>query len=200
MNDRILRVKSKLIERGYLDNEWLDKYVSMLEENLSTIKSCKSTQLHHAIPINSYWVSDEPYNRREALKLSRSDPDNFEVSLLYKDHLLIHSYLTLCTNLDEVQRRYEAQADIRKNNSVIGSSVSASRAKRKKAKRPTQAINTIYHENAKKKRELKQKIDKAHELYREILTRYGKDSSLAIEARQIWKQAISDHKNFCNKN
>ncbi|MDY5668297.1 MAG: hypothetical protein SPK43_03525 [Candidatus Onthovivens sp.] len=34
--------------------------------------------------------------------------------------MIIHSYLTLCTNLDEVQIRYEAQAGLRKQNSRIG--------------------------------------------------------------------------------
>lgn len=34
--------------------------------------------------------------------------------------MIIHSYLTLCTNLDEAQVRYEAQAELRKQNSRIG--------------------------------------------------------------------------------
>lgn len=120
MNDRIQKVKSKLLELGYIDNEWLTKYLKMLEDNLSTTRDRKSTQEHHAIPVNSYWTSDEPYNRNEALKISKLDDTNFSVHLLYKDHLIIHSYLTLCTDLDSVQKRYEAQADIRKRNSQIG--------------------------------------------------------------------------------
>jgi hypothetical protein len=120
MNDRILKVKTKLLDLGYIDNEWLTKYLEMLEANLDTPRSRKSTQEHHAIPVTNYWNSDEPYNRKEALKLSRLDKDNIKVNLLYRDHLLIHSYLTLCTNLNEVQIKYEAQADLRKRNSTIG--------------------------------------------------------------------------------
>ena len=120
MNDRIQKVKIKLLELGYIDNEWLDKYLEMIEDNLNTSRDRKSTQAHHAIPVNSYWTSDQPYNRREAEKLSKADQTNFSVNLLYKDHLLIHSYLTLCTNLDKVQIHYEAQADLRKRNSQIG--------------------------------------------------------------------------------
>lgn len=120
MNDKLLRVKNKLIELGYKDNEWLFKYLEMLEANLTTPRDRQSTQEHHAIPVNSYWTSDEPYNRQEALKLSRADTINFKVHLVYKDHLVAHSYLTLCTDLDEVQRRYEAQATLRKANSKIG--------------------------------------------------------------------------------
>ena len=113
VNERIQKVKSKLLELGYINNEWLDKYLEMLEANLSTTRDRKSTQAHHAIPVNSYWNSDESYNRREAEKQSRLDEINFKVHLLYKDHLLIHSYLTMCTDLDVVQQRYEAQATLR---------------------------------------------------------------------------------------
>lgn len=123
MNDKIQKVKNKLIELGFIDNEWLSKYLEMLEINLDRVRDRKSTQEHHAIPVNSYWVSDEPYDRQAALKLARQDAVNFKVHLLYKDHLLIHSYLTMCTNLDEIQRHYEAQAELRKRNSAIGYSV-----------------------------------------------------------------------------
>ena len=117
MNEKVQKVKIKLLDLGYLDNEWLNKYLEVLESNLNTPRDQKSTQAHHAIPVTSYWNSYKPYNRQEALKLSRRDVDNFEVNLLYKDHLLIHSYLTLCTDLETVQSRYETQAELRKYNS-----------------------------------------------------------------------------------
>ena len=63
MNDRIRKVKIKLLELGYIDNEWLTKYLEILQINLATRKDHKSTQAHHAIPVNSYWTSDKPYNR-----------------------------------------------------------------------------------------------------------------------------------------
>ena len=63
------------------------------------------------------------------LKLAKADPINFEVHLLYKDHLIIHSYLTLCTDLDKIQEKYESQADLRKQNSQIG--VAATNQKKK---------------------------------------------------------------------
>ena len=116
----LTKVKARLIELGYIDNEWLDKYLEVIEANLETKKSKKSTQAHHAIPVNAYWTSNDPYDRKEALKLAKEDEVNFVVNLLYKDHLIIHSYLTLCTNLEEVQIRYEAQAELRKQNSRIG--------------------------------------------------------------------------------
>ena len=120
MKKDLTQVKSRLIELGYLDNEWLDKYLELIEANLDTKKSMKSTQAHHAIPVNAYWESNEAYNRKEALKLAKADEINFEVNLLYRDHLLIHSYLTLCTDLATIQVRYEAQAKLRRSKSFAG--------------------------------------------------------------------------------
>ena len=117
---RIQNVKTKLLELGYINNEWLDKYLELLMLNYSNTKLTGKTQEHHAIPVNSYWTSIDPYKRTEALKLAKNDDTNFKVHLLYKDHLLAHSYLVLCTNLDAAQKRYEAQADLRKRNSEIG--------------------------------------------------------------------------------
>ena len=120
MNDKIQKIRTKLLELGYIDNEWLNKYLELLRINISRSRDRKSTQEHHAIPVNSYWKSDEPYNRHLAEKLARQDVDNFKVNLLYKDHLLIHSYLTMCTNLDLVQQHYEEQASLRKANGQLG--------------------------------------------------------------------------------
>lgn len=116
----LTKVKTRLIELGYIDNEWLDRYLEIIEANLETKINRTSTQAHHAIPVNNYWMSNEPYNRNEALKLARADKINFEVHLLYKAHLLIHSYLTLCTDLDKAQQKYEAQVELRKKNSKKG--------------------------------------------------------------------------------
>ena len=95
----------------------------MLELNLDTHRNRKSTQAHHAIPVSSYWMSEEPYNRRIAENYAKQDKYNFKVNLLYKDHLLIHSYLTLCTDLNLVQQQYEAQASLRTTNGQKGAIV-----------------------------------------------------------------------------
>lgn len=133
MTKDLNKVKAKLIELGFLDNEYLDKYIALIGANLETKRDRKRTQAHHAIPVNTYWTSSEPYKRTEALKLAKADSVNFEVHLLYKDHLIIHSYLTLCTDLDKLQEKYESQADLRKQNSQIG--VAATNQK-KKLKQP----------------------------------------------------------------
>ena len=203
MNDRIQKVKSKLLELGYIDNEWLDKYLGMLEINLSTSRDRKRTQAHHAIPVNSYWISEEPYNRQAALKLARADDRNFEVHLLYKDHLLAHSYLTLCTDLDSVQQRYEAQAGLRKRN---GRALEINSAPLPKLKKTlpipiTRTRSDRCHQNAIKRRELRQLITELHENYVSLCEKfpsmhYAKKDQKVQEARLQWKQAVNDYNNF----
>lgn len=129
MTKDLNKVKAKLIELGFLDNEYLDKYIALIEANLETKRDRKRTQAHHAIPVNSYWTSNEPYKRTEALKLARADETNFEIHLLYKDHVIIHSLLTLCTNLDVLQEKYESQVDLRKRNSQIGAAATNQKKK-----------------------------------------------------------------------
>jgi hypothetical protein len=201
VKDKIQKVKSKLIELGYLDNEWLVKYLEMLEINLDRVRDRKSTQEHHAIPVNSYWTSDEPYNRQAALKLARQDIDNFKVHLLYRDHLLIHSYLTLCTNLFEVQQRYEAQADLRKRNGRAVALAGNSQLKLKKTLSKRFTNNEVGHQNAIKRGELRQMITQLHENYVDLCSKfpsmyYAKKDAKVKEARQQWKQAVSEYNNF----
>ena len=143
MNKAVQKVKTKLLQLGYIDNEWLAKYLELLEDNLITPKEAGSTQEHHAIPVNSYWTFDMPYNRIESLKLARLDPVNFKVNLLYKDHLVIHSYLTLCTNLEKVQQQYEAQSELRKRNSVIGVTATNRKRAEQRAKEAQQQYDVI---------------------------------------------------------
>lgn len=153
MKTKILNAKNKLLELGYLDNEYLEKYLEILEANLETAKSRKSTQAHHAIPVNEYWTSNEPYKRTEALKLARVDQANFKVNLVYKDHLLAYAYLTLCTNLDKTQQKYEAQETLRKQNSKIG-------ADAQKLNRTKLANRCHIHKNGKYKHVSIKQLDK----------------------------------------
>ena len=131
MDERIQKAKNKLLELGYLDNEWMSKYLEMLEANLYSRLIRGRTQEHHAIPTSSYRIDDNPRNAVATRRLAESDEANFKVNLLYKDHLKIHSYLTLCTDLDKIQEQYEAQAELRKRNSSIG--VAATNNKHKQA-------------------------------------------------------------------
>ena len=109
-------IKVKLVEAGYIDNEYMDRYADLMLLNLLTKKERGKTQVHHIIPVNTIKKDDEDiwggqlrYQRIKQARKEKSD----SVNLLYKDHLLAHAYLTLCQNLDIIQIDYEAKAERR---------------------------------------------------------------------------------------
>lgn len=81
-------LKQKLINTGdFIDNEFLDKYIDLVDKNKSRkSESCK-TNSHHILP--SY------YYRHHNLEVDNT-PTN-RVNLLYRDHMLAHLYLSGCT-------------------------------------------------------------------------------------------------------
>jgi hypothetical protein len=81
-------LKEKLLKTGVIDdNEYLDLYVELIENNKTTKKQKNKTQRHHIIPRCYYQMMN--------LDIDNSN-DNL-VNLLYKDHLLAHYYLSLCS-------------------------------------------------------------------------------------------------------
>lgn len=83
------KTKQFLLESGtVLENEYLDKYVNLIELNRHRNYERYKTNKHHIIP-KSYF------------KKNKLDVDNSElnvVNLLYKDHALAHYYFALCTS------------------------------------------------------------------------------------------------------
>lgn len=80
-------MKKLLLTTGYfIDNQYIDLYIDLIEKNSKTKKSY-NTQTHHILPRCYYSLIKE--------KVNDSD-DNLAV-LLYKDHILAHYYLCLCT-------------------------------------------------------------------------------------------------------
>lgn len=81
-------IKEKLLRLGlFIDNEWLDKYCELIENNKNTKREKYKTQSHHIIP--------KCYYTMNKLKIDNSK-ENL-VNLLYKDHILAHCYLCLCS-------------------------------------------------------------------------------------------------------
>lgn len=81
-----MNIKSKLLTLGvFEDNEFLDKYVNIIESNYCTEKEKGKTQRHHIIP--------RCYFKTNNLKVDNST--NNVVNLLYKDHILAHCYIVL---------------------------------------------------------------------------------------------------------
>jgi len=80
--------KSDFLSLGiFEDNEYLDLYVSLINSNVVTEKQQFKTQCHHILP-KCYFVKNN-------LKVNNSKINL--VNLLFKDHLLAHCYLALCS-------------------------------------------------------------------------------------------------------
>lgn len=84
--------KLDLIKTGYfIDNEYLDGYVKLLFENVNTSYQRNKTNEHHIIPVS--------YFKHRNIEVDNTE-DN-KVTLLFKDHVLAHYYLYLCTLNEE---------------------------------------------------------------------------------------------------
>lgn len=95
-----MTLKEKLLSLNvFEDNEYLDKYVNLIEDNIKTIKEKFKTQRHHIIPKNYYKIS--------RLKIDNSR-ENI-VNLSHKNHIIAHYYLSLCC-LDDELRFYNENA------------------------------------------------------------------------------------------
>ena len=68
------------------ENDYLDKYVDIIIQNINTQKERNKTQRHHIIPRAYY----------SQMNLEIDDSYMNTVNLRYKDHILAHYYLYLC--------------------------------------------------------------------------------------------------------
>lgn len=78
--------------KGFVHNQYLDKYCSLIERNTNTYCVKTKTNAHHIIP--KAWF-----------KLNNKIVDNSQcnlVNLPYREHVLAHYYLCLCT-VDQLQ-------------------------------------------------------------------------------------------------
>ena len=71
----------------FIENEYFKKYIQLIEANLKTKRQKFKTQRHHIIPA----IAFDLYNWD-----GKDDEANL-VNLLYKDHILAHYYLALCS-------------------------------------------------------------------------------------------------------
>ena len=80
-------LKEKLIALNIVeDNEYLNKYLSIITNNTKTLRLKYKTQKHHIIPRAVFT------HNKERLDNSESNIVNLE----YKDHILAHYYLYMC--------------------------------------------------------------------------------------------------------
>ena len=87
-----MNIKDKLLSTEMvLDNEYLLKYVNLIESNLNTKSETFKTQRHHIIPKCYFKIISKPCD----------DSEENCVHLLYKDHVMAHYYLCLCSKDNE---------------------------------------------------------------------------------------------------
>ncbi len=81
------KLKTKLLTLEIVeDNDYLDKYISIITSNRKTLRLKYKTQKHHIIPRAVFTHNKEPLDNSES---------NI-VNLEYKDHILAHYYLYMC--------------------------------------------------------------------------------------------------------
>ena len=82
-------LKQKLLKTGlFIDNDKLAKYITLIENNKSSIEdNGQYKEKHHIIPKSYFKLIAEPID---------NSVDNI-VKLTYFDHVLAHYYLSLCT-------------------------------------------------------------------------------------------------------
>ena len=94
MNKKEKLKKDLLNTKCFIDCIYLDKYCTLIINNIKTKKVIKKTQRHHVIPVASY--GPQLYKKRKNLiLLANLDNKNYIVNLLYKDHILAHYYLCM---------------------------------------------------------------------------------------------------------
>lgn len=75
----------------FIENEYFEKYIQLIKANLKTKKQTYKTQRHHIVPATVFTLYNLP---------GKNDRNNL-VNLLYKDHILAHYYLALCSQSTE---------------------------------------------------------------------------------------------------
>lgn len=73
---------------GFVDNEYLDKYIRLVERHKHSPVYRGDVNLHHIVP--KAWFK---LNNRDV----DNDPSNL-VTLRYREHVLAHYFLCLCTD------------------------------------------------------------------------------------------------------
>ena len=79
------------------DNNYLTEYVNLLEANIATAYVSGKTECHHGIPVHVYQDIFKYKTYAIASNRANKDSNNLIVNLLYKDHVLAHYYLAMCS-------------------------------------------------------------------------------------------------------
>jgi hypothetical protein len=82
-------------------NEYFDKYVDLVLENLNTKYIKRVTQHHHIVPVIYYAKQNnllgKHFNRTILNKFAKADSKNFCINLSRKLHAIAHCYLLMAS-------------------------------------------------------------------------------------------------------
>lgn len=81
----------------FCDNEYLENYINLILTNKSDLKESETLQTHHIIPRSFYKLTLQEENNSKINK----------VNLSYKDHILAHYYLALCSVNEHIKNANE---------------------------------------------------------------------------------------------
>ena len=89
----MMNLKETLLSKeGFINNEFIDKYCFLIERNTRNYKVGGKTNSHHVVPRSWFKLHNQPVDN----SLSNL------VNLDYRDHVMAHYYLCLCTS-DQLQ-------------------------------------------------------------------------------------------------
>lgn len=142
MNIKTILLESNLCE----DNEFLDKYVELIENNLHTEYVKNKTQVHHILPRGYFKILGKDVDESSENK----------VNLLFHDHILAHYYLSLCGKAHfKYQNEYAVLGMTKRAN--IPEDFLLTLDKLDKIYEEAQLTNSLYHKNKKYSKETIQK-------------------------------------------
>lgn len=101
--------KEILIDIGLVeDNQWLDAYVDLINNNLLTTHQAYTTQKHHIIP--KFYFKDN--------NIAIDNSESNVINLKIKDHILAHYYLCRCSTAKYKGKNYASIQYILRNKQV----------------------------------------------------------------------------------
>lgn len=186
-------LKVRLLSTGvFIDNEYLDKYVELVESNYDTKSESYKTQSHHIIPkcfykLNGIAVDNSPQNR---------------VNLIYLDHILAHCYIVMATN--ECQFKYfnycavnhlMGHRDIKDFVECVSIMDDAMKAY-ESAKYAIRKSNPMFDADVKEKHSSICKTRRFRESISDSLREYRKNNPFSEEHRRKISEAMRGNRNF----
>ena len=176
----------------FYDNDYLELYIDLINNNLIRGSIHRETQSHHIIP--------RSYYRYYQLAINNA-PDNI-VNFLFKDHILAHYYLSMCTIEMTLVRANLAAICLMTNNDKLTNDVTSyewiaenlTEIQNQYEKVRQQVPNVMFnpkvkekHDNSMRKEETRQKISTTMKKLSGEGSRFSKETREKISQHSVGK-------------